>query len=85
MGRIARALKPGGIVAIFEPVRQEASGKIRQIGGLLDLFFGLFSEAGTWSRDEVAGWFRESGLAARRVRSPWMAPDMALHIGQKPT
>jgi SAM-dependent methyltransferase len=84
MLRIARALRPGGIVAIWEPVRQDPTGRIRQIGGLLDLFFGFFSEAGTWSRAEVAGWFREAGLAAQKPRSPRMAPDLALHIGRKP-
>jgi SAM-dependent methyltransferase len=84
MRRIARALKPGGIVAIWEPVRQDRGGRIRQFGGLLDLFFGFFSEAGTWSRAEVAGWFREAGLEAQKPRSPRMAPDLALHIGRRP-
>lgn len=70
-------------MAIWEPLRQNAAGKVRQIGGLLDLFFGFFSEAGTWSREEVAAWFREAGLAARKARSPRMAPDLALHIGQR--
>ena len=84
MRRIAGALRPGGIVAIWEPVRQDPTGRIRQIGGLLDLFFGIFSEAGTWSRAEVAGWFREGGLKAHKARSPWWAPDLALHIGQRP-
>jgi SAM-dependent methyltransferase len=84
MRRIARALRPGGIVAIWEPVRQDRDGRIHQIGGLLDLFFGFFSEAGTWSRIEVASWFREAGLEALRPRSPRMAPDLALHVGRRP-
>jgi SAM-dependent methyltransferase len=84
MQRIAQALRPGGIVAIWEPVRQDRAGRIRQIGSLLDLFFGLFSGAGTWTRGEVAGWFREAGLKACKARSPRMAPDLALHVGQKP-
>src|SRR5947208_400468 len=66
MRGIGRALRPGGIVAIWEPVRQDPAGKIRQIGGLLDLFFGFFSAAGTWSAAEVAAWFREAGLEAQR-------------------
>jgi SAM-dependent methyltransferase len=84
MRRIARALTPGGIVAIWEPVRQDRAGRIRQVGGLMDLFFGIFSEAGTWSRAEVAGWFREAGLEAQKSRSPRLAPDLALHIGRRP-
>lgn len=84
MHRISRALCPGGIVAIWEPVRQDASGKIRQIGGLLDLFFGLFSEAGTWSAAEIADWFQAAGLVAQKPRRPRMMPDLALHVGRKP-
>ena len=83
MRRISRVLRPGGIVAIWEPVRQDAGGTIHQFGGLLDLFFGIFSEAGTWSAGEVAGWFRDAGLEAKAPRSPRMMPDLALHIGRK--
>jgi SAM-dependent methyltransferase len=84
MHHIGRALKPGGLVAIWEPVRQDSAGKIQQIGGLLDLFFGLFSEAGTWSAAEIAAWFREAGLEAQKARSPWMMSGLALHVGRKP-
>lgn len=84
MKRIARALKPGGLVAIWEPVRQDRSRKIRQIGGLLDLFFGFFSKAGTWSTDEIAQWFRGAGLVAHRPLRPWLMPDLALQVGRKP-
>lgn len=70
-------------MAIWEPVRQDRTGRIRQIGGLLDLFFGFFSEAGTWSRKEVAEWFQESGLKPYKARSPRMTPDLALHVAQR--
>jgi hypothetical protein len=56
----ARAPKPGGIVAVWESVRQDRAGRIRQIASFLDLFFGFFSEAGAWSRAEVAAWFGSS-------------------------
>jgi SAM-dependent methyltransferase len=84
MGRIGRALRPGGIVAVWEPMRQDPAGRIPQIGGLLDLFFGLFGAAGTWSAAEIAAWFREAGLKAKRPRSPWTMSALALHIGRKP-
>ena len=84
MIRIGRALRPGGVVAIWEPVRQDAARKIRQIGGLMDLFFGFFSEAGTWSAAEIASWFREAGLHSVKVQRPWLMPDLALHSARKP-
>jgi 2-polyprenyl-3-methyl-5-hydroxy-6-metoxy-1,4-benzoquinol methylase len=83
MQRIARSLRPGGIVAIWEPVRQDRGGKIRQIGGLLDLFFGFFSEAGTWSVEDVSAWFRDAGLTPDRPRRPRLMPDLALHVGRR--
>jgi hypothetical protein len=85
MRRIAQALRPGGIVAIWEPMRPARGGKIRQIGGMMDLFFGITSEAGIWSVANVADWFREAGLEAQRPRSPRVMPDLALYVGRKPT
>jgi len=84
VNRIARSLRPGGIVAIWEPLRQDRTGKIRQLGGLMDLFFGLFSEAGTWSAAEVAEWFRQAGLEPSKPKRMWFGPDLALHVGRKP-
>jgi SAM-dependent methyltransferase len=84
MARIARSLRPGGIVAIWEPVPQDRNGKIRQMGALFDLFFGFTSEAGTWPVTEVADWFRQAGLDVHQSRHPWIMADLALHIGRKP-
>ena len=83
MQRIGRVLRPGGIVAIWEPVRQDAGGTIRRFGSLPDLLFGIFSEAGTGCAGEVAGCFRDAGLEANVPQSPRMMPDLALHIGRK--
>jgi 2-polyprenyl-3-methyl-5-hydroxy-6-metoxy-1,4-benzoquinol methylase len=84
MKRIARALRPGGVVAIWEPLRQDGAGKIRQLGGLMDLFFGLFSQAGTWSAHEIADWIRDAGLEPRKPIRMWFGPDLALLIGRRP-
>jgi len=84
MKRISRSLCPGGIVAIWEPLRQDRKGSIRQLGGLMNLFFGLFSEAGTWSAAEIAEWFRHAGLEPCKPRRMWFGPDLTLHVGRKP-
>jgi 2-polyprenyl-3-methyl-5-hydroxy-6-metoxy-1,4-benzoquinol methylase len=84
MRRIARALRPGGIVAVWEPLRQDIANNVRQIGGLLDLFFGIFSKAGTWSSGEIANWQRGAGLVPLKPIRMWMGPDMALHVARKP-
>jgi SAM-dependent methyltransferase len=60
--RVARALKPGGIFVVLEMIRPETPQQAGQVGALLDLYFALTSESGTWSIDEISGWQRDAGL-----------------------
>ena len=60
--RIARALRPGGVLVIQEITRRESSDEGGQLGTLLDLYFALTSEAGTWSFSELAAWQGDAGL-----------------------
>ena len=60
--RVARALKPGGMFAILELLRPVSPDKAGQLGALLDLYFALTSESGTWSADEMMSWQRDAGL-----------------------
>ena len=64
--RIAAALKPGGVLAVLEMIRPPRRRRPGQVGALLDLYFALTSQSGTWSVEEIAGWQREAGLAAIR-------------------
>jgi hypothetical protein len=54
------------VVAVLELIRPDAPGETGQAGALLDLYFALTSQSGTWSIDEISGWQRDAGLAARR-------------------
>jgi SAM-dependent methyltransferase len=72
--RIARSLRPGGIFVIQEHVRPATPGQAGQIGALLDLYFALTSEAGTWSFEEMADWQREAGLTPRKPLKLVTAP-----------
>jgi SAM-dependent methyltransferase len=64
--RVARSLRPGGIFVIQEHVRSSTPEQAGQIGALLDLYFALTSEAGTWTFAEMADWQREAGLKPLR-------------------
>jgi SAM-dependent methyltransferase len=83
--RLARALRPGGVLALVELVKRRSPGEGGQLGGLLDLYFSLTSEAGTWSFEEMAGWQREAGLVPRnpvRFRTiPGMGLQAATRVG----
>lgn len=63
--RIARALRPGGVMVVQELIRRESPTDGGQMGALLDLYFALTSEAGTWSVAEIAAWQHDAGLRPR--------------------
>ncbi|HEV8578430.1 MAG TPA: methyltransferase [Thermoanaerobaculia bacterium] len=60
--RVARALRPGGVFVVQELIRPHSPSQAGQIGALLDLYFALTSQSGTWSFAEIAEWQREAGL-----------------------
>lgn len=80
--RVARALRPGGVYVIQDFVRPHSPGEAGQIGALLDLYFAVTSEAGTWSFEEMADWQRGAGLApkgpVRFVTSPGTGQQAAV-------
>lgn len=83
MQRVARALKPGGYVAVVELVRPAAPGDSGQVGALLDLYFALTSQSGTWSSEEIASWQRDAGLAPRRPIHLHTVPGAAEIVARK--
>jgi SAM-dependent methyltransferase len=66
MARIARALRPGGVVAVLEVVRPRSPNAAGQTGAVLDLFFAAVSASGSWSLAEISGWQQAAGLKPRR-------------------
>lgn len=64
--RAARALKPGGVFVILEMLRPSSPREAGQVGALLDLYFALTSQSGTWSIEQMSGWQREAGLTPRQ-------------------
>jgi SAM-dependent methyltransferase len=84
MKRVARALRPSGVVAIFDGLRLVAGERIGQLGGLMDLFFAMTSESGTWSPAEMAEWQREAGLSPRKVMRLRIARDVGVQAAMKP-
>jgi SAM-dependent methyltransferase len=80
--RIARALKPGGVVVVLEEIRSE-SATAGQVGALLDLYFALTSRSGTWSIEEISGWQRGAGLDPLKTIRLRTAPGMAEVIARK--
>jgi SAM-dependent methyltransferase len=82
--KCAAALKPGGVLALYDAIRLDPGRNIGQIGGLLDLFFGITSESGTWSGDEMASWQREAGLEPRKLMRMRIVKDVGIQAAVKP-
>jgi SAM-dependent methyltransferase len=62
--RVARALRPGGVFVIQEPVRAERPEQRGQTGTLLGLYFALQSrpKVHTWTVGEMTDWQVGAGL-----------------------
>ena len=60
--RIAQALRPGGTLVVQELIRRQGANQGGQTGYIMDLFFALTSDAGTWSFEEIASWQQDAGL-----------------------
>lgn len=82
--RAARALRPGGVLAILDVLRPASPAETGQTGALLDLYFAITSNAGTWSSSEITRWQIEAGLEPG-IRAPLRsAPGLTIMAATKP-
>lgn len=82
--RVARALRPGGVYAILDAFRARSPEKAGQIPSLLEFYFAMTSESGTWSVDEMADWQRGAGLEPRRPIRFRTVPGAGIQAAAKP-
>ena len=82
--RVARALRPGGVFVIQEAIRPASPKQAGQAGALLDLYFALTSQAGTWSYEEMADWQRQAGLKPKRPITFRTLPGVGQQVAVKP-
>jgi hypothetical protein len=78
------ALRPGGVFVIQEVVRPVSPNQAGQVGALLDLYFALTSEAGTWSYEEMAAWQRQAGLEPKKTIRFRTLPGVGQQAAVKP-
>jgi ubiquinone/menaquinone biosynthesis C-methylase UbiE len=81
--KAARALKSNGVYCILEPNRIETPSKKTQFGSLLDLYFGLTSQSGTWSVSEITSWMSIAALKPGKTIHLRTAPGVVLVYGRK--
>jgi 2-polyprenyl-3-methyl-5-hydroxy-6-metoxy-1,4-benzoquinol methylase len=60
--KVARALRPGGSYTIADFFRLPHPSQAEQPAALMDFYFALTSESGTWSPAQMASWQRQANL-----------------------
>lgn len=80
----ASALKPKGRIAILDVLRPATPDAGGQTGALLDLYFAITSNSGTWAADEIAGWLRDAGLRPARPIHLRTAPGLSVMTAVRP-
>jgi SAM-dependent methyltransferase len=84
--RVARALRPDGVFVVLEMIRPSSPTDAGQVGALLDLYFAVTSQSGTWSVQEIAAWQGDAGLTPRkaiRLRTVPGAVEVIAHKGPR--
>ena len=82
--RVARALRPGGVYAVLDEFRPRSAKDAGQTGALLEFYFALTSQSGTWAVEEIAEWQRGAGLTPRRPIRLRTAPGVGIQAAAKP-
>ena len=82
--RIARALRPNGALVVLEMIRPASPNEAGQVGALLDLYFALTSQSGTWSIEEMQAWQRDAGLQVQKAIRLRTVPGAAEIVAVKP-
>ena len=83
LARAARALRPGGIVAILDVLKPASPDAGNQTGALLDLYFAVTSNSGTWSREEIEAWQTAAGLQPGKPVALRTAPGITVLTASK--
>lgn len=84
VARAAQALRPGGVLAILDVLRPTSPDTSSQTGALLDLYFAITSNSGTWSYEEIAGWMSDAGLRPGKAIHLRTAPSISIVTAAKP-
>ncbi len=83
MKKIARALRPQGVCVMLDSIRPKNPGDGGQTAALLDLYFAMMSESGTWPIETMQAWLQSAGLEP--LKPIWLRtmPGGALVAGRK--
>jgi SAM-dependent methyltransferase len=82
--RVAAALRPGGVFAVLDEFRPRTAKDAGQVGALLEFYFALTSQSGTWAVEEIADWQRRARLEPGRPIRFRTVPGVGIQAATKP-
>jgi hypothetical protein len=82
--RVAGSLRPGGVLAVLDEFRPRTAKAAGQLGALLEFYFAMTSQSGTWAVEEIAGWQRNAGLEPRKPIRFRTVPGVGIQAATKP-
>lgn len=83
MQKIARALRPNGVCVTLDYLSPATPGAGDQAAALLDVYFGMLSESGTWSLTNMQAWLRSAGLVPQAPIRLRNMPGGSMVVGTK--
>lgn len=81
--KIYNALRPGGIYAVGEIIRNDQPGSGGVIAAASGLYFSLTSSSGNWSEPEISSWQTKAGFQKLKTISAMTLPGWKMVIGKK--
>jgi hypothetical protein len=83
MKKVARALRPKGVCVMLDLIRLKEPGKGGQTAAILDFYFAMVSESGTWPIETMQEWLRSTDLKPLKPIRLRTMPGGALVGGDK--
>lgn len=81
--KVARALKPRGMFAIGEFIRQNEPGEGGAVASVSGLYFSLTSSSGNWSENEIRSWQQKAELKPQKAISLLSLPGWKMLAAAK--
>ncbi|MDP8999740.1 MAG: methyltransferase domain-containing protein [Myxococcota bacterium] len=81
--KCARALRPGGVLAIMDYLRLDSPNEGGQVAWLMNFYFALTSQSGAWSFEDIQRWQITAGLVPRKPVRFRTIPGSGLQAAMK--
>lgn len=81
--KIIRALKPGGMYAVGEIIRNNKPGEGGAVAAATGLYFSMTSQSGTWSVEDIHSWQEKAGLQLQKPISLLSIPGFKIVIASR--